>query len=451
MIVLKFGGTSVGDGAAIRGVVEIVASRRARQPVVVVSAMAGVTDRLLDAARLAGEGDLRSALAVVHELRERHDEAIAQAVSDAGLRSAAGESVATHFAELQLMLEALTLLRETGPKAEDAVVSHGELWSTEIVARALEACRVPAVWVDARQVMITDDTFGRAVPDRRLMTERAHAHLASALLKGNIPVTQGFVGATLKGTPTTIGRGGSDYTAALLGAALQVEEVEIWSDVNGLMTADPRVVPDAHTLPEASYDEAAELAFFGARVLHPATILPLVELDIPVWIKNSRRPEVEGTRVVAHGTHAAGTVKSIASKRGITIVNLRAPRMLGAHGFLKAMFDIFERHGIAVDVVTTSEVSVSVSLEDGSADPALLADLAALGEVTVARDRAIICVVGEGLRETPGIPARIFKAISAVPIEMISQGSSKINLTFVVSDGHAADAVRRLHAEFFPA
>jgi aspartate kinase len=429
---------------------EIVASRRQRQPVIVVSAMAGVTDGLLNAARLAGEGDLHAALSIVRELRERHDAAIAQAVCRPPLKSQLEEALGSHFAGLELMLEALALLRETGPKAEDAVVSHGEMWSAEIVASALQAHDLPGVWVDARQVMITDNTFGRAVPDRRLLADRTQAQLASAVREGQIPVTQGYVGATQRGTPTTLGRGGSDFTAALLGAALHVEEVEIWTDVDGLMTADPRVIPGARSLPEASYDEAAELAFFGAKVLHPATILPLVELGIPVWIKNSQRPQLPGTRVGRESPRAEHTVKSIASKRGISIVNLRAPRMLGAHGFLKAMFDIFEDHGVAVDVVTTSEVSVSVSLENGSAESELLADLERLGDVTIARDRAIVCVVGEGLRDTPGIPARIFKALSKVPVEMISQGASKINLTFVVQDTHAVEAVSRLHEEFFP-
>jgi aspartate kinase len=309
---------------------------------------------------------------------------------------------------------------------------------------------MPGVWVDARLVMITDATFGRAVPDRPLLADRARAHLAAAVKKGCIPVTQGYVGCTPNGAPTTLGRGGSDYTAALLGAALAAEEVEIWTDVDGLMTADPRVVKTARSLPEASYDEAAELAYFGAKVLHPATIVPLVEQGIPVWIKNSLRPEVAGTRVVARGTRSDHTVKSIAWKRGLTILNLRAPRMLGTHGFLKAMFDVFERHGAAVDVVTTSEVSVSVSLENGSPDPALLADLSGLGELTVSKDRTIICVVGEGLRDTPGIPARILQALSTLPVEMISLGASKINLTFVVQDAHADDAVCRLHEEFFP-
>lgn len=450
MIVLKFGGTSVGDGAAIVRATELIGARRERQPVVVVSAMAGVTNNLLNAARLAAGGDLRAALKVMHQLRERHEAAINDAVPRPKPRSAASEAVATHFAGLALMLEALQLLREDGPKAEDAVVSHGELWSAEILARALEARDLPGVWVDARQVMITDDTFGRAVPDRTVLAERARTHLASSVKNGLIPVTQGFVGSTPGGAPTTLGRGGSDYTAALLGAALAAEEVEIWTDVDGLMTADPRVVKTARCLPEASYDEAAELAYFGAKVLHPATIVPLVEQGIPVWIKNSLRPEGAGTRIVARATRSDHTVKSIAWKRGMTILNLRAPRMLGTHGFLKAMFDVFERHGTAVDVVTTSEVSVSVSLENGAPAEALLGELDALGELTVSKERTIICVVGEGLRDTPGIPARIFQALSTLPVEMVSLGASKINLTFVVQDAQADEAVCRLHEEFFP-
>jgi aspartate kinase len=265
-------------------------------------------------------------------------------------------------------------------------------------------------------------------------------------------VTQGFVGATPDGRPTTLGRGGSDYTAALLGAALDAEEVEIWTDVDGLMTADPRLVPTARTLPEATYDEAAELAYFGAKVLHPATVLPLVERGIPIRIKNSLRPDSPGTIITA-GVRGkggeGGGVRSIASKNGVTTLTLRAPRMLGAHGFLRAMFEIIDRHGTAVDVVTTSEVSVSLSLEQPSVSPALLADLERLGEVTAYADRAIVCVVGEGLRETPGVAARIFRAVGSTNIEMISQGASKINVTFIVDARDAPEAVRRLHAEFF--
>jgi aspartate kinase len=303
--------------------------------------------------------------------------------------------------------------------------------------------------VDARTIVITDATFGRAVPDRAVIADRVRT-LAQDVQAGEcVPVLQGFVGATPDGLPTTLGRGGSDYTAALLGAAFDAEEVEIWTDVDGLMTADPRLVPGARTLAEATYDEAAELAYFGAKVLHPATVLPLVERGIPVRVKNSLRPEHPGTLVTAKASSPTG-VRSIASRRGVTTLTLRAPRMLGAHGFLRTMFEIFDRHRTAVDVVTTSEVSVSLSLEQAAPTPRLLEELAELGEVTTYSDRAVICVVGEGLRETPGVAARIFSAAAPANIEMISQGASEINVTFVLCSADAADVVRRLHAEFFP-
>jgi aspartate kinase len=412
--------------------------------------MARVTDRLLEAAARSGAGDLHGALTILEQLRERHETAIAEGVCTPAARDAARDRFTTHAAELSLMLEALALLRERGAKADDAVASYGELWSSEILSQALVARGVPAVHVDARRVVITDASFGRATPDRAAIAERARALPGADVEAGRVPVLQGFVGATPDGIPTTLGRGGSDYTAALLGASLDAEEVEIWTDVDGLMTADPRLVPSAQTLPEASYDEAAELAYFGAKVLHPATVLPLVERGIPVRIKNSLRPAHPGTIVSRRAAPSAGAVRSIASRRGVTTLTLRAPRMLGAHGFLKTMFDIFDRHGAAVDVVTTSEVSVSLSLEQAALDGALLADLERLGDVTAHADRAIICVVGEGLKETPGIAARIFRAVGPANIEMISQGASEINVTFILQAGDVPETVRRLHAEFFP-
>jgi len=449
MIVAKFGGTSVGDAACIIRVSEIIAARRERRPVVVVSAMAGVTNALIEISSRAARGDIAGAMARLERLRERHEAAARGAIPAPAPRGQALEALAEDFTDLASMLEALALLRETGPRAQDAVVSRGELWSAHLVARTLEARGVPGTWVDARDVVVTDENFGRAAPQMDQVIPRARTLLAGAAARGCVPVTQGFVGGTRDGRPTTLGRGGSDYSAAILGAALEAEDVEIWTDVDGIMSADPRVVPDARALPDASYDEAAELSYFGARVLHPATILPVIERGIPVWVKNSWKPDAPGTRIVRTPPSTANPVKSIASKRGITTIHLRAPRMLGAHGFLNAMFDTFERHQAGVDVVTTSEVSVSVSLEDGDADPALIRDLEALGDVTVNRDRAIVCVVGEGLRGTPGVAARIFGALADINIEMISQGASKINVTFVVREDHAIEAVRRLHAEFF--
>ena len=267
-----------------------------------------------------------------------------------------------------------------------------------------------------------------------------------------MPVTQGFIGATADGLPTTLGRGGSDFTASLLGAALEADRVEIWTDVNGLMTADPRVVPSARTLRAASYEEAAELATFGARVLHPATAQPLVRAGIPIVVLNSSRPDEPGTRIEPSAELERlgdSPVRSISWKRGITVVNVRAPRMLGAYGFLRAMFEVFERHEVVVDVLASSEVSVSLTVEDRTRLDVVVRDLGELGEVWIEDHRAIVAVVGIGIRSTPGLAARLFGAVQPANVEVISQGASAINMTFVVREEDGPGVVRRLHQEFF--
>ena len=450
MIVMKFGGTSVADGPAVARAARIIASQASRRPIVVSSAMAGVTDRLIQAADRAAHSDLASALTIVDELRDRHRCALHAVVpSGSPMRARGDEALDERLDGLAHTLDALALLEARGPRGTDAVMAHGELLSTIVLTAALEAARADAVWVDAREIMITDASFGRALPDVVELTQRAQARLGPLVDRAAIPVTQGFIGATPQGITTTVGRGGSDLTAALLGAALAVEEVQIWTDVHGLMTADPRVVPAARPLAEASYDEAAELAYFGAKVLHPATMIPVIDANIPLHIRNATDPDAPGTRVSAHPRPQPGGVKSIASKRNVTTIFLQAPRMLGAFGYLRRMFEVFDRHEVAIDVVSTSEVSVSLSIERGAVTDQLVEELERLGRVQVRRDGAIICVVGEALRETPGIAARIFRAIEPVNIQMISQGASKINVTLVVDDGQAAEAVTRLHTEFF--
>jgi aspartate kinase len=300
--------------------------------------------------------------------------------------------------------------------------------------------------------MVTDDRFGRATPYTQVLNTHARECLGPLLDGGRVPVTQGFIGATPDGVPTTLGRGGSDFTAALLGAALGAARVEIWTDVDGLMTADPRIVPGARTLRVASYEEAAELATFGARVLHPATAMPLVRAGIPIVVLNSRQPERPGTTVAPSAELdrlGDSPIRSISWKRGITVINVRAPRMLGAYGFLRAMFEVFERHEVVVDVLASGEVSVSLTVEDRSRLDAVVRELSELGEVWVEDRRAIVAVVGIGLRHTPGLAARLFGAVQPANVEVISQGASAINMTFVVREEDGPDVVRRLHAEFF--
>lgn len=447
MIVAKFGGTSVADAAAVQRLIGIVGRRISERPLVVVSALAGVTDALLGLTRLSGtdeEGRMDDAVAA---LVTRHEQ-MTQALPGA---SAALDFIAADAEDLRNQLAQIGD-RAATPAELDAVAGRGELWSSRLVAAALAGAGLDAVWVDVRPLMITDGRFTRATPYVQVVNKRARECLRPMCEAGQIPVTQGFIGSTGKGMPTTLGRGGSDFTAALLGAALEVTRVEIWTDVDGLMTADPRIVHSARTLARASYEEAAELATFGAKILHPATALPLVRSGIPIVILNSTRPEGTGTTIEPEAVLEQvgdSPIRSISWKQGITVINLRAPRMLGAYGFLRALFEVFERHETVVDVLASGEVSVSLTIEDRSRLTPLLRDLGELGEVWIEERRAIIAIVGIGLRNTPGLAGRVFNAVWPANVEVISQGSSSINMTFVVREEDGPDVVRRLHREFF--
>jgi aspartate kinase len=443
-IVLKFGGTSVGDAAAFERVEGIVRSHGGPRPVVVVSAMSGVTDGLLAAVQAAAGGST-GAMERVEPLLERHAEVARRLLAPAA---------ATAFhAELDRTRQALTDLiqrvRRTPterPALQDESAAFGEQLAARLLTAVLAARGLPAQYIDARRCIVTDDVHGGASP----LTADTDAHIQDELTpwleRGAIPTLGGYIAAARSGSTTTLGRGGSDYSAALVGAALQAAEIQIWTDVSGVLSADPRTVKGVRTIPRLSYAEAAELAYFGAKVLHPRTIQPAMDRRIPVRICNSHVPDDPGTLVTAEADVWPETVKAIAHKRGITIVQVASARMLGAYGFLRALFDVFDRHHTAVDIVTTSEVSVSLSVEEGATLPGILDELRQLGEVRVEPKRAIVCVVGEGLRRTPGIAARVFDTIRDINVLLISQGASQVNLTFVVDETQVADAVVRLHA-----
>jgi aspartate kinase len=332
---------------------------------------------------------------------------------------------------------------------EDAIVSYGERLSAAMLAAVLTENNVLSCAIDARRCVITDDQHGCATPLMADTFRNSREQLQPLIESSCVPVLGGFIGSTVAGETTTLGRGGSDYTAALLGAALQAEEIQIWTDVPGVLTADPRLVPTARTVPHLSFEEAAELAYFGAKVLHPKTLHPAIERNIPVRICNSRAQESGSTLVIGESEKSLQTVKAIAHKTGVTTVQVTSTRMLGAYGFLRALFEIFDEHKTAVDVVTTSEVSVSLSLDDTTSLAGIVAELEKLGTVSVEDKRAILCVVGEGLRSTPGIAARIFSTISDINVSLISQGASRINLTFAVEESRVRETVARLHKEFF--
>jgi aspartate kinase len=446
-IVMKFGGTSVADAAALERVATIVAAYREDRPVVVVSAMSGVTDALLASVSLAGDQGVNTAIKSLNETFRRHHHAGQQLLPhNADHFGAYLDDAAVRIIQL---LQTAAGDSSTRRATQDAIVSFGELLSSRLLAELLNHRGVNAQQVDPRHCIVTDDEYTCAAP---LMIEtfaKTRQSLLPLLDAGIVPVVGGFVGATREGATTTLGRGGSDYTAAILGAALRCEEIQIWTDVTGVLTADPRIVPDAQTIDRLSYSEAAELAYFGAKVLHPKTIQPAIEDRIPVRICNSREPQERGTLVGPQTETSPRTIKAIAHKKGVTTVQITSARMLGAYGFLRALFEVFEKHRTVVDVVTTSEVSVSLSLDDDSTLPAIVNELERLGTVRVEKQQAIICVVGEGLRGTPGIAARVFSTISDINVTLISQGASSINFTFAIEETRVEEAVRRLHEAFF--
>lgn len=446
MIIVKFGGTSVGGAEAIERAARIVRGRLDRRPIVVVSALSGTTNALLAMAEQAARGQLIGAVRAVEVLRERHLAEAEALLGDAGTDVCA--EMSAMFDELASLVGALATLGHGTPRSLDAIAALGEQLSSHLVVAAFEARGIPAELVDARRVMITDEQFTRAEPRAERIAEQSRALLLPLVREGRVPVLGGFIGATEQGVTTTLGRGGSDYSASLIGAALQAEAIEIWTDVDGMLTADPRVVEGARLIERIRFDEASELASFGAKVLHPSTIAPAVRRGIPVYVYNSRRPEGRGTLITFDAPRRA--VSAIAGKSGATVLKVRSPRMLLAHGFLRTVFDVFDRHRTSVDVVATSEVSLSVTIDDPERLEELLPDLTPLGDVSIERNRGIVAVVGAALGESTAAMGCALAALDGVRLHMLSLSATGINLTMVVDADQVAPAMRRLHDAFFP-
>ena len=448
MIVLKFGGTSVGDAEAIRRTAGIVASRVDRQPIVVVSALAGITNALIAFAEQSVKGHLIGALRAVESLRERH-------LRQAELLLGTGPECVETCAELSAMVdelahlgEALATLGDLTPRSMDAISAYGEKMSSLLCVAAFRQHGISAVHVDACDVMITDDVFTRAEPQADAIADACRLRVVPLSRDGQVPVMGGFIGSAKgSGITTTLGRGGSDYSASLVGAAIQADAIEIWTDVDGMLTADPRVVPDARLIERIGFDEASELASFGAKVLHPNTIAPAVRLGIPVFVLNSRRPQGKGTVITFEAPKRA--VTAIAGKTDVTLLKIGSPRMLLTEGFLRTLFEIFERHKTSVDVVATSEVSVSLTIDDPAHLEGIVTDLRGLGDVSIERNRGIVAVVGAALSEGGGAMARALAALGEVRVHMLSLSATGINLTMVVDAQQVKPAMQRLHAAFF--
>ena len=445
MIVLKFGGTSVQNGEMMDATLSIAERQLERAPVLVSSAMSKVTDQLQEIARKVGDGKQAEAEAQLDAILDRHLACARGFLTGSNLARCEEDLQAT-AAELRAIIKALSLLKEWSRRSNDAILSFGERLSTIILLHRAHERGMSAELHDSRELIKTDDAFTAAAPIEELTNRLVSSRVRTR--PGTLAILQGFIASTTSGATTTLGRGGSDYSATIVAAALRAEEVQIWTDVTGIMTSDPRIVKSARTIDRISYREAAELAYFGAKVIHPATIQPAVNLGIPVWVKNTFHPEQDGTCIIP-SVPGAGP-KAIACKKGITLVTIGSSRMLLAYGFLRHIFEIFEKHQTAVDLIATSEVSVSVTIDNASSVNAIAKDLSEIGTVGVEADKSIVCLVGQDLwKETPFL-ARAFAALKDTPVRMISLGSSDINLSLVVPVESTEDAVRALHQEFFP-
>jgi aspartate kinase len=457
VVVMKFGGTSVEDAAAIQRLIGIVQSRMDLRPVVVVSALARVTDQLLEAGKAAAGGHLGAALAVVRDIYVRHDalldELVAFGTNVSGLNNGAlhtelDRKLRDKFGELESLLSESAESHELDLKSQDRLLGFGECFSSWLVTEALTQAGVHASYVDARKCIITDARHGQAAPFWDKTNQRAEENLGPVLKSGCVPVLGGFISATADGVPTTLGRGGSDFSAAILGAALSAARVEIWTDVDGVMTTDPKLCCDARVIRKMSFDEAAEMAHLGAKVLHPATLAPAMRENIPVYVLNSRRPEGEGTEIVARAK-TGSVVSAITAKRNVVAVEIEVSQGINSE-LLNSVYAVFDKHGCTVDVMGASVGRLSLLVGSVAALPAVAKDLSGIANMLWENHKALVCLVGENIRRQPEVASRAFAAVSDMDVRVICQGASDRTISFLVAEENVEESVQRLHSIFFP-
>ncbi|HET9308239.1 MAG TPA: aspartate kinase [Candidatus Sulfotelmatobacter sp.] len=447
LVVMKFGGTSVEDAAAIQRLIGIVETRLGSQPVIVVSALAKVTDQLLDAGHAAAQGHLGSALATVRNIYVRHEQ-LADSLVTGKANHALDHEMRAEFRALESLLHDLEVSRKLDLKAQDQLLGLGECFSSRLVTEALCQAGLNAAHVDARSCIVTDARHGQASPLWDLTNQRLQENLSPLLRAGRVPVLGGFIASTEDGVPTTLGRGGSDFTAAIVGAALAADRVEIWTDVDGVMTTDPKLCSDARVIRKMSFDEAAELAHYGAKVLHPATLAPAMRENIPVYVLNSRRPEGEGTEIVA-GANTGKRISAITAKRNVAAVDIEFLRGMDSE-LLGRVFEVFDQHSCLVDVMGTSLGRISLLVGSTAGLAGIAADLKGVADLRWENHKALVCLVGENIRRQPEVASRVFGAVSDMDVRVICQGASDRTISFLVEESNLEESVRRLHGLFFP-
>jgi aspartate kinase len=444
---MKFGGTSVEDGAAIRRLIGIVESRLGAKPVLIISALAKVTDQLLEAGNAAAQGHLGSALATVRNIYVRHEE-LADSLLSASAYGSLDRELRSEFQALESFLHDLETARHFDLKAQDRLLSFGECFSSRLVRWALSEAGLLAVHVDASNCIVTDGRHGQANPLWDVTNQRLRDVLNPLLQSESVPVLGGFIASTIDGVPTTLGRGGSDFSAAIVGAAVGASRVEIWTDVDGVMTTDPKICSDARVIRKLSFDEAADLAHFGAKVLHPATLAPAMRENIPVCVLNSRHPERQGTEITAHAS-TGNRVSAITAKRNVVSFEIHSRRGVDA-ALLNTVFAVLEQYTCAVDVMGTSVDRISLLVGSSVALPKIVEGLQQVADVRWENHKALVCLVGENIRRQPEVASRLFATVSDMDVRVLCRGASERTLSFLVDESKAEESVRRLHSAFFP-
>lgn len=457
MIVMKFGGTSVEDAASIERVAEIIRARLSLKPVVVVSAMGKTTRKLLQSVESSAAGDTRTTLAIIAELKTRHLSEARQLVKNDSGRQAF-QLIEQHFDELKKLLEGLAILGEVTPRALDKILSYGELLSSAIVADALFVRGVPSRLLDARALIKTDDRYGAASPIFEITNRNIREAVVNASNRDEVPVIQGFIGSTRENATTTLGFEGSDYTAAIIGAAVGADDIQIWKDVSGLMTADPALFAEARTVKLCTFAEAAELTYFGAKVLHPKAIHPAAQKNIPVHIYNSKLPSATGTEITATAPACQNLIKSIAYKRPVAVINVTADmggghRVISSEEFLRLTLDTLARRRIVPLLTAVSASNIAIAVDSDAVGDGVgrdtVEDLSKFSTATIEPGQAIISFVGEELRKNSAFMARVFAAIAETEAGMIMRGSSPIAMSLVVAERDVEEVIARLHKVFF--
>ena len=448
MIVMKFGGTSVANFEAITRTIFIIGGRLDQKPVVVVSALSKVTDLLYRISDAAASKDLPQTRELLGQLRKRHVDLTEELLAQSMLKEEAVARVNELCDSLEGIAMAVCSLGELSDRNKAVIISTGEYLSSTIISYAMNAKGIRTKWVDARTMMITSESYLKGEPDMDAIAAKVPGVIAQAYEGMDAVITQGFVGVTSEGRPTVLGRGGSDYSASLIGMAVDAERIEIWTDVDGVRTADPRYVQNTKSLEQISFEEAAEMAHFGAKVLHPLTIEPAVKKNIPIYVLNSMNPSGKGTAILRNELIEDG-VKSVSFKENIRVINIFSTKMINTSGFLRRVFEIFSESKVSVDLISTSEANISVTVDASQNIDAVVAELSEFADVIVDDDKSQVSVIGKNIVKLNGMLKKTFTPLKKCNVYMISQGASFVNISFVVDREELNEVVCGLHHHLF--